>query len=67
VPALLDSLLAKEVVICNEVGAGIIPASRVERESREATGRLCCQLAQHADRVVRLTAGIPIVIKGDDH
>jgi adenosylcobinamide kinase/adenosylcobinamide-phosphate guanylyltransferase len=63
-PALLEPLLAKEVVICNEVGAGVIPDNRVERQRREATGRLCNQLAQHADKVVRLVAGIPLVIKG---
>ena len=30
---------------------------------REQTGRLCCRLAQRAERVVRLVAGIPVTIK----
>jgi adenosyl cobinamide kinase/adenosyl cobinamide phosphate guanylyltransferase len=64
IPALLEPLLSKEVVICNEVGAGVIPVDRLEREGRETTGRLCNQLAQQANRVVRLVAGIPMVIKG---
>jgi adenosyl cobinamide kinase/adenosyl cobinamide phosphate guanylyltransferase len=64
ISALLEPLLSKEVVICNEVGAGVIPIDRLEREGRETTGRLCNQLAQQADRVVRLVAGIPLVIKG---
>jgi adenosyl cobinamide kinase/adenosyl cobinamide phosphate guanylyltransferase len=64
VSALLEPLLSKEVVICNEVGAGVIPVDRLEREGREAAGRLCNQLARQADRVVRLVAGIPVVIKG---
>jgi len=61
---LLEALLKKEVVVCDEVGAGVIPGNRKEREAREATGRLCNQLAQQATSVIRLVAGIPIVIKG---
>jgi len=63
-PALLATLLQKAVVTCDEVGSGVIPANRWEREAREATGRLCNQLAQQAEQVVRLVAGLPTVIKG---
>jgi len=63
-PALLSALLAKEVVTCDEVGSGVIPGVRTEREAREATGRLCNQLAAEAVQVVRLVSGIPTVIKG---
>ena len=62
-PELFDQLLAKEVVVCDEVGSGIIPLSARERQAREATGRLCIRLAQRARRVVRLVCGIPVVIK----
>lgn len=62
-PELLDALLSKEVVVCNEVGSGIVPLSARERQAREATGRLCIQLAARATRVVRLVCGIPTVIK----
>lgn len=62
-PGLLDALLEKEVVVCDEVGSGIIPLSARERQAREATGRLCIQLASRATRVVRLVCGIPTVIK----
>ena len=62
-PELLGALLAKEVVVCDEVGSGIIPLSARERQAREATGRLCIQLAKHASRVIRLVCGIPTVIK----
>lgn len=68
-PECTDTLLAalegKEVVICNEVGSGVIPANRAERAGREATGRLCVLLAQRAACVVRMVSGIPTVIKGD--
>jgi len=60
---LLPKLLKKEVVICNEVGSGVIPVERSKREGREAAGRLCIKLAAQAERVVRLVAGIPTVIK----
>ncbi len=62
-PMLLNTLLKKEVIVCNEVGSGIIPMQRKDRAAREATGRLCIRLAQQADRVVRLACGIPMVIK----
>ncbi len=62
-PELLDALLGKEVVVCDEVGSGIIPLSARDRQAREATGRLCIQLAARATRVVRLVCGIPTVIK----
>ncbi len=60
---LLPRLLEKEVVICNEVGSGVIPMSFHDRMSREQTGRLCVQLARRAKRVVRLVCGIPTVLK----
>lgn len=62
---LLPALAKKEVVICNEVGSGVIPVDRTERMGREATGRLCVQLAQRADCVVRMVSGLPTVIKGE--
>lgn len=63
-PALLEPLCEKEVVICCEVGSGIIPAEYEQRLTREATGRLCVQLAKRADTVVRIVCGIPTCIKG---
>ncbi len=62
--ALYDVLLQKEVVVCNEVGSGIIPMEAGARMAREATGRLCNRLAASAETVVRLVCGLPSVIKG---
>ena len=62
---LYEALLTKDVVICNEVGSGVIPIDRTERLGREAVGRLCVRLAQKADIVVRVVCGIPSVIKGE--
>lgn len=62
-PDLLEPLLLKEVVVCSEVGSGVVPLNAGERRAREATGRLCIRLAARASRVVRMVCGIPVVIK----
>ena len=62
--AWLERLRSKEVVICNEVGSGVIPIARKERMAREETGRMCTLLAKEADTVVRMVCGIPTVLKG---
>lgn len=63
IDALVPALLGKKVVICNEVGSGVVPIDKSERASREATGRLCVALAEHAEKVIRICCGIPSVIK----
>lgn len=60
---LLLKLTSKAVVICNEVGSGVVPIDKAERAAREATGRLCVSLAENAEMVVRLYSGIPTIIK----
>lgn len=62
--ALLPSLCGK-IVVCDEVGCGIVPLERADRVWREAVGRLCCSLAEEAELVVRVTAGLPQVLKGE--
>ena len=64
VPAALETLCGKAVVILNEVGAGVIPAERELTLAREAAGRLGVLLAKEASCVVRVVCGIPIVLKG---
>ncbi len=51
-------------VISTEIGSGIIPLDRGEREWREAVGGACCVLAEFADTVIRVSCGIPTAIKG---
>jgi adenosyl cobinamide kinase/adenosyl cobinamide phosphate guanylyltransferase len=58
-PELLEPLLSKEIVVCNEVGKRRVSLGARERQAREATGRLCIQLAARASRVVRIVCGIP--------
>lgn len=64
-PELLEPLCEKAVVICCEVGSGVIPMEYETRLAREATGRLCVRLAQRAECVVRMVCGIPTVLKGE--
>lgn len=60
---LFDALCEKEVVICDEVGSGVIPIDAQERAAREQCGRLCILLAKEATRVIRMVCGIPKIIK----
>lgn len=51
------------VVVCDEIGLGIVPLDRFERHWREETGRALCILAAEARRVTRVFCGIGQVIK----
>lgn len=53
-----------EVVISDEIGCGIIPVDRFEREWREQTGRALCDIAKACDEVWRVCCGIGTKIKG---
>ncbi len=52
------------IVICNEIGAGIVPADRFERQYRDMVGLVCCALAKRAETVERVCCGISQTIKG---
>ena len=51
------------VIVCDEIGLGIVPLDPFERLWREETGRALCILAEAAERVTRVYCGIPQVIK----
>lgn len=53
------------IVICGEVGCGVVPIAPEERAWREEVGRLCCRLAERADRVERIFCGLGMVLKGE--
>lgn len=59
----LQRLNPNLIYISDEVGSGIVPMEQMEREYREWVGRCCCQLAQRADHVYRIVAGLGIQIK----
>ena len=64
ITVLADQLAEKEIVIATEVGGGVVPMEKAQRESREAAGRLACLLAQRADTVIRVCCGLPQILKG---
>ena len=51
------------VTVGTEMGCGVVPIERKERLLREVNGRVNCMLAKHADRVILMQTGIPVVIK----
>ena len=60
----IDACRADLVIVSNETGLGIVPENALARRFREAQGRLNIALAARADRVVQVTAGLPLVLKG---
>jgi len=49
--------------VSNEVGAGIVPADKTSRLYRDLLGRANQMLAQQADEVLMMVAGIPLPLK----
>ncbi len=63
VSAVIESLSEDIIVICDEVGIGLVPVDIEGRMYRELVGRTCCDLAARASRVFRVYCGIPQVLK----
>ena len=51
------------IIICDEIGNGIIPIEPFEREYRERVGRILVQLAKRAEEVERIICGVGQKIK----
>ncbi len=63
----IDGLVAVNpcvIVVCADMSCGITPLKREERTWRELVGRVSCAMTKRAALVVRLQAGIPLVLKG---
>ena len=63
--AALATTAVPTILISNEVGWGIVPDNPLAREFRDQAGWLHQRLAQVADLVVLVVAGIPVLIKSD--
>lgn len=61
--AALRARAAMTVLVSNEVGSGIVPATPLGRRFRDAQGRLNQQVAAVAGRVELVVAGIPMRLK----
>ena len=53
------------LVICDEIGCGVVPIDPFEREWRDQVGRICCDIAKDAARVERIVCGLPQLLKGE--
>lgn len=51
------------IIVCDEVGCGVIPIKKEDRAYREAVGRCMCMAADKADKVTRIICGIGQIIK----
>ena len=64
--ALLEQFLKENpdcILICDEIGNGIVPMEEKERAYREQVGRLQCLAAKEAESVERVICGIAQKIK----
>lgn len=59
----LESANADIIVVANEVGLGIIPLGEISRTFVDEAGRLNQRIAQVADQVFFIAAGLPLCLK----
>lgn len=65
----IDTLTEEEVweapvvIICREIGCGIVPMNKLDSVWREITGRSACFLAKKAKEVYKMELGIGVKIK----
>jgi adenosylcobinamide kinase/adenosylcobinamide-phosphate guanylyltransferase len=59
----LTNTKSRVVIVSNEVGYGIVPDNALSRRFRNAQGQLNQTLASHAQSVVAVMAGLPLVLK----
>lgn len=52
------------IIVSNEVGSGIVPANRMARIFRDIVGKANQEIAEVADEVYMIVAGIPLKLKG---
>jgi len=59
----LPRLRGPVIFVSSEVGHGIVPENAAARAFRDYQGRLNQRLAQQADSVVLMIAGLPLTLK----
>lgn len=51
------------LIVSNELGYGIVPMEKFDRQWRELVGRLCTCLAKQSEEVVRVVCGVGMRLK----
>lgn len=62
----VNAILAKNsdaIIISNEIGYGVVPIDKNDRQYRELTGRISCEIAKSSSEVHRVVCGIGTIIK----
>lgn len=62
----IDTLIKENkelIIICNEIGSGLVPVDAFDRKYREMVGRMGCLVAGYAKEVYRVQFGIAMKIK----
>ncbi len=60
---ILPKLAGKVILVSNEVGMGIVPLGAINRQFQDEQGRLNQAVAQLADEVYFVAAGLPLKLK----
>ena len=67
--AVIDEISEKNhdiTIISTEIGYGVVPMDKGDREWRETVGRTCCYIAKKADEVVRVVCGVGTELNEDN-
>jgi adenosylcobinamide kinase/adenosylcobinamide-phosphate guanylyltransferase len=59
----LDGIGVPVVFVSNELGLGLVPETPLGRSFRDAMGRMNMRMAERADRVIFMAAGLPLLMK----
>ncbi len=65
--AVLETVPCSVVVVSNEVGSGVVPEYVSGRRFRDLVGELNQRVANVADTVLFMVAGLPLALKGSIH
>lgn len=60
----LPTLKGAVILVSNEVGMGIVPLGEINRQFQDEQGRINQAVAQLADKVSFIAAGLPLQLKG---
>ena len=63
----INHIDASFIIVTNEVGMGLVPANKMGRLYRDLLGKANQLLAEQADEVYLMVAGLPVQIKPPQH